>query len=86
MVCIQDYLNLLHFDICFCLGSQDHPLVTAFVEASLQAGYPYTSDMNGFQQEGVGPMDMTIYNGKRWSTASAYLRPVLSRPNLDTEV
>ena len=52
----------------------------------MQAGYPYTSDMNGFQQEGVGPMDMTVYDGKRWSTASAYLRPALKRPNLFTKV
>jgi len=52
----------------------------------VQAGYPYTPDMNGFQQEGVGTMDMTIHGGKRWSTASAYLRPVLKRPNLFTRV
>ena len=42
--------------------------------------------MNGYQQEGVGPMDMTVHQGRRWSTASAYLRPALSRPNLHTEV
>lgn len=57
----------------------------AFLEASQQAGYPYTKDMNGYQQEGVGEMDMTIRNGKRWSAAQAYLRPVLERPNLTTE-
>ncbi|CAK8690528.1 unnamed protein product [Clavelina lepadiformis] len=67
-------------------GSQDNPLYQAFTEAAHQAGYPITSDMNGYQQEGVGPMDMTVHEGQRWSTATAYLRPVLNRPNLKTKV
>ncbi|XP_075996193.1 choline dehydrogenase, mitochondrial [Genypterus blacodes] len=67
-------------------GKTNHPLHKAFIEAGQQAGYPFTEDMNGQQQEGLGWMDMTIYKGKRWSTASAYLRPVLHRPNLKTEV
>ncbi|XP_051950050.1 choline dehydrogenase, mitochondrial-like [Xyrauchen texanus] len=67
-------------------GKTDHPLHHAFIEAGQQAGYPFTDDMNGFQQEGFGWMDMTIHKGKRWSTASAYLRPALSRPNLTAEV
>ncbi|CAL8323760.1 unnamed protein product [Merluccius merluccius] len=67
-------------------GKTNHPLHQAFIEAGQQAGYPFTQDMNGLQQEGLGWMDMTIYKGKRWSTASAYLRPALSRPNLKAEV
>ncbi|XP_048873766.1 choline dehydrogenase, mitochondrial [Brienomyrus brachyistius] len=67
-------------------GKTDHPLHHAFIQAGQQAGYPFTDDMNGYQQEGVGWMDMTIYKGKRWSTASAYLRPVLARPNLTAQV
>ncbi|XP_038578905.1 choline dehydrogenase, mitochondrial [Micropterus salmoides] len=67
-------------------GKTNHPLHRAFIEAGQQAGYPFTDDMNGYQQEGLGWMDMTIYEGKRWSTASAYLRPVLGRPNLKAEV
>ncbi|KAJ8394799.1 hypothetical protein AAFF_G00041540 [Aldrovandia affinis] len=67
-------------------GKTDHPLHRAFIEAGQQAGYPFTDDMNGYQQEGLGWMDMTVYKGKRWSTASAYLRPAMSRPNLKTEV
>jgi len=42
--------------------------------------------MNGFQQEGFGAMDMTIHRGRRWSAASAYLRPALSRSNLTVVV
>jgi len=67
-------------------GPQDNPLFKAFIDAGQQAGYPYTPDMNGFMQEGVGPMDMTVHKGRRWSTATAYLRPALTRTNLSTEV
>ncbi|XP_060095764.1 choline dehydrogenase, mitochondrial [Heteronotia binoei] len=66
-------------------GKTNNPLHHAFLDAAQQAGYPFTDDMNGFQQEGFGWMDMTIHQGQRWSTASAYLRPALSRPNLSTE-
>ena len=54
----------------------------AFIEAGQQAGYPYTPDCNGAQQEGFGPTDRTTHEGKRWSTARGYLDPVRARPNL----
>lgn len=57
-------------------------LIDAFAEASRQAGYPQTEDYNGEQQEGFGRLQMTIHKGRRSSTASAYLRPALKRPNL----
>jgi choline dehydrogenase len=63
-------------------ASQPNPLFGAFIEAGQQAGYPFTEDLNGRQQEGFGKMDMTIHNGRRWSTAMAYLRPAMKRPNL----
>jgi len=63
-------------------GSMSNPLFAAFIEAGQQAGYPFTADMNGFQQEGFGPMDMTVHRGRRWSAAAAYLRPALGRRNL----
>ncbi|XP_058298352.1 choline dehydrogenase, mitochondrial isoform X3 [Hylobates moloch] len=67
-------------------GKTNHPLHRAFLEATQQAGYPLTEDMNGFQQEGFGWMDMTIHEGsKRWSAACAYLHPALSRTNLKAE-
>ncbi|XP_077181650.1 choline dehydrogenase, mitochondrial [Paroedura picta] len=66
-------------------GKTNNPLHHAFLNAAQQAGYPFTNDMNGFQQEGFGWMDMTIHQGQRWSTASAYLRPALLRPNLSAE-
>lgn len=63
-------------------GKTNHPLHKAFIEAGMQAGYPFTEDMNGYQQEGFGWMDMTIHEGKRWNSSAGYLRPVLYRPNL----
>jgi choline dehydrogenase len=63
-------------------GECKNPLYNAFIEAGQQAGYSYTGDMNGYQQEGFGPMDMTTYKGRRWSTAMGYLRPALRRGNV----
>jgi choline dehydrogenase len=60
-----------------------NPLYHAFVEAGRQAGYLPTDDYNGYQQEGFGPMHMTVKDGVRWSTAKAYLKPALGRPNLE---
>ena len=64
-------------------GPRNNPLHAAFVEAGRQAGYPVTDDYNGQQQEGFGPMDMTVYKGQRWSAANAYLKPALKRDNCD---
>ena len=58
------------------------PLASAFVQAAAQAGYPLSSDVNGEQQEGFGRVDRTTRKGRRWSTAQAYLRPAMTRPNL----
>jgi choline dehydrogenase len=63
-------------------GTLGNPLYRAFIEAGRQAGYPLNEDMNGASQEGFGPMDMTVKDGRRWSTANAYLRPAMKRPNL----
>ncbi len=62
-------------------GSRANPLHAAFVEAARQAGYGVTEDYNGARQEGFGPMEATIWQGRRWSAANAYLRPALRRPN-----
>ncbi len=63
-------------------GQFQNPLFQAFINAGQQAGFPYTSDINGYCQEGVGPFDMTVWRGRRWSAASAYLRPAAGRSNL----
>ncbi len=58
-------------------GTRINPLNLAFEKAGQQAGYHTTLDYNGQQQEGFGPMDQTIKNGKRWSSAKAYLEPAI---------
>lgn len=57
-------------------------LADAFVKAHQELGYVYNEDVNGEIQDGVTIAQFTIKNGKRWSTAQAFLRPILSRPNL----
>ena len=62
-------------------GRRANPLYRAFVEAGRQAGFDLTDDYNGERQEGFGPMEQTVWRGRRWSTANAYLRPALKRRN-----
>jgi 4-pyridoxate dehydrogenase len=62
------------------------PLGDAFLDAGLSAGHSFTPDYNGGQQEGFGRLQSTVRNGRRCSTAVAYLRPALGRPNLKLEV
>ncbi len=58
-------------------GSRKNPLHGAFLAAGAEAGFPVTEDYNGAEQEGFGPMEATVWKGRRWSTANAYLRPAL---------
>ena len=61
----------------------NNPLFHAMVEAGVQAGYPRTDDLNGYQQEGFGPMDRTVTpEGRRSSTARGYLGMARGRANL----
>ncbi|CAI0831277.1 choline dehydrogenase [Serratia ficaria] len=61
----------------------NNELFHAMVEAGVQAGYPRTDDLNGYQQEGFGPMDRTVTpKGRRASTARGYLDQARARPNL----
>jgi choline dehydrogenase len=65
-----------------CYGTLKNPLHAAWLAAAGEAGYPQSADINGFQQEGFGRMDMTVGNGSRCSAAKAYLKPAMRRPNL----
>ncbi|KAF7959310.1 choline dehydrogenase [Cupriavidus sp. UYMU48A] len=59
------------------------PLFDAFIAAGEQAGYARTDDLNGYRQEGFGPMDRTTTaKGRRCSTSLAYLDQAKERPNL----
>ena len=68
---------------------QDDLLLDKFIEAGQQAGFPYTRDFNGAQQEGFSRYEHTINDTprgpRRWSSARAYLHPVLNRKNLSNE-
>ena len=63
-------------------GTLKNPLHAAWLKAGEQAGYLHSDDVNGGQQEGFGRLDMTVGNGRRCSTANAYLRPAMRRANL----
>lgn len=59
-----------------------HELSSAWVQAAVSWGMKPTDDFNGASQEGAGMYQVTCHNGRRWSTADAYLRPAMRRPNL----
>jgi choline dehydrogenase len=59
-----------------------NPVCEAFVKSCMAEGIPFTKDFNGPSQEGVGYYQVTNRNGRRSTTAVAYLHPVKSRPNL----
>ena len=62
-------------------GPRKNVLYEAFIRSGANAGYGATDDYNGQRQEGFGAFEMTVWKGKRWSTASAYLKPALKRDN-----
>lgn len=59
-----------------------NPAYQAFIDAGVELGYPFNSDLNGQEQEGFGPFQLNISDGRRWSAADAFLKPNLGRPNL----
>jgi choline dehydrogenase len=67
-------------------ASSPSTIYSSFIKAGVEAGHKHTDDFNGFQQEGFGPYQLTIKDGKRWSASFAYLHPALSRPNLTCQI
>jgi choline dehydrogenase len=59
-----------------------HELSTAWVDSAVAGGLKPNDDFNGATQDGVGQYQVTCRDGRRWSTADAYLRPALRRSNL----
>lgn len=59
-----------------------NPLIPLFIDTALAMGYPYCDDFNGASPEGFGPRQSNIRDGRRESTATAFLRPALGRANL----
>ncbi len=65
--------------------AEPHPLVAAMIAAARQVGFEANADYNGARQDGVGFGQVTMQAGKRCSSAAAFLRPVMNRPNLSVE-
>ncbi len=63
-----------------------HELHDAFIAGAQEAGYRPNPDFNGAEQDGVGPLQVTVRGMRRASTAVTYLRPALKRPNLRVEI
>ena len=59
-----------------------HEIIDAIIEAAVQAGIPHNRDFNGATQEGAGYYQATVGKGRRWSAATAYLKPARGRRNL----
>ena len=66
-------------------GPATNPLFDAFFQATQEAGYHLTDDVNGYRQEGFAKFDRNVYRGRRLSAARAYLHPVRGRKNLTIE-
>jgi choline dehydrogenase len=67
-------------------AASPNPIFHGFIAAGAQAGHPLTEDFNGAAQEGFGPYQLTIREGRRESASAAFLRPILGkRANLFTE-
>ena len=63
-------------------GPGANPLYRAFIAAGREAGFETTTDYNGAKQEGFAVAEQSIWRGRRWSAASAYLKPALGRPGV----
>ncbi len=63
-------------------GLCENPLYGAFIRAGGEAGFGFTEDYNGAEQEGFCRLEQTVRGGVRWSAALAYLRPALRMPNV----
>lgn len=65
--------------------SERNPICQAFIDAATAAGVPANLDFNGESQDGVGYVQLTTREGRRCSSAVAFLRPALQRANLRVE-
>jgi len=64
---------------------ETHEICDAFIEAAAASGFPKNKDYNSGNQEGFGYYQVTMKDGRRWSTVRAFLDPIRSRPNLKIE-
>ncbi|MEO8669231.1 MAG: GMC family oxidoreductase N-terminal domain-containing protein, partial [Bauldia sp.] len=62
--------------------TRPNPVTEAFLAAGQAMGLRLNEDFAGEHELGIGLCDLTVRDGKRWSTAAAFLRPAMNRPNL----
>jgi choline dehydrogenase len=67
------------------ISAHAHPLCGIFLQAAAKLGFPKTADFNGPDAEGAGIYQINTHRGRRASTANAFLRPALRRPNLQLQ-
>ncbi|XUU61007.1 GMC family oxidoreductase [Erythrobacter sp. HA6-11] len=60
----------------------DHPFAQGWIEAAIEAGHNFNEDLNGGISTGVGAPDQAVFEGRRTSSSSAYLKPATTRTNL----
>jgi choline dehydrogenase len=63
-------------------GTETHELPETFLVAAQGEGFAYNPDYNSGEQEGFSHLQYTQKNGRRWSSAKAYLDPARGRSNL----
>ena len=84
-----DKITSLAFIVCSLPFFLNVTPVTLLLPSKLilvtNAGYNKTPDVNGFRQEGFGPFDSQVHNGRRVSASRAYLHPAMRRKNLDVQ-
>jgi len=70
----------LHVSMPYRSGS--NALDEAIIAAAEQMGLPRKADLNRLEQLGVGYYALTVWRGRRWSSANAFLEPARGRRNM----
>jgi choline dehydrogenase len=65
------------------MGGQPSPVRDPFLDACAEQGIPRNADYNGAEQFGASALQFTIKGNRRWSSAAAFLKPVMHRRNLE---
>lgn len=64
------------------VSHQHHPLTDTLLRAASTAGIPLIEDLNTTCQHGIGHYRQTTHQGRRWSSANAFLRPAMKTGRL----
>jgi choline dehydrogenase len=59
-----------------------HPFTDHFAAAAKEMDWAVANNLNGEETEGLMKLRSTVRDGRRWSSADAFLRPALKRSNV----